>query len=48
VTQDRACPEELRAQDEHELAVLGGGPTVEITAAHRPFGAGLSYRDDAG
>jgi heat shock protein HslJ len=52
VTQDRACPEELRAQDEHELAVLGGGPTVEITADRLtltgPFGAGLSYRDDAG
>ena len=52
VTEDRACPDELRAQDELELAVLVGGPTVEITADRLtltgPFGAGLSYRDDAG
>jgi hypothetical protein len=34
------------------LAVLGGGPTVEITGDRLtlsgPFGAGLSYRDNAG
>ena len=51
VTEDRACPDELHAQDEHERAVLGGDPTVEITADRLtltgPFGAGLTYRDDA-
>ena len=49
VTDDRACPEELGRQDEHELAVLGDSSTVEITedrlALTGPTGDGLIYRD---
>lgn len=49
VTDDRACPEEIRRQDEHELAVLGGVMTLEITGDRLtlsgPDGNGLVYRD---
>ena len=49
VTDDRACPEEIQRQDEHELAVLGGVMTIEITEDRLtltgPSGDGLIYRD---
>jgi heat shock protein HslJ len=49
VTEDAACPEELRRQDEHELAVLGSTATVDITEDRLtltgPSGDGLVYRD---
>ena len=49
VTDDRACPEELRRQDEHELAVLGNPTTLEITEDRLSLtgaaGTGLIYRD---
>ena len=52
VTEDQACPEELRRQDEHELAVLRSATTVGITGDRLtltgPTGEGLSYRDAAG
>jgi heat shock protein HslJ len=51
VTDDRACPEDLRRQDEHELAVLGDVSTAEITEGRLtltgPAGNGLGYRDGA-
>ena len=47
--EDRDCPPEARAQDEHELAVLGGGfiPTVEEDRLTLVLddGRGLVYRD---
>jgi heat shock protein HslJ len=51
VTDDRACPEDLRRQDEHELAVLGNPTTLEITEDRLSLtgaaGIGLIYRDTA-
>ncbi len=49
VTDDRACPEQIQRQDEHELAVLGGVMTIEITENRLtltgPDGNGLVYRE---
>jgi heat shock protein HslJ len=49
VTDDRACPEEIQRQDEHELAVLGSVMTIGITEDRLTLtgsgGNGLIYRD---
>lgn len=51
VTDDRACPEDLLRQDEHELTVLGSTTTFGITddrlTLSGPDDAGLVYRDAA-
>ena len=47
--ENRACPPEAHAQDEHELAVIGGGfvPTIEEDRLTLVLddGRGLAYRD---
>jgi heat shock protein HslJ len=51
VTDDRACPEDLRAQDDHELAVLGSAGTIGLAGNRLTLtgasGDGLVYRDAA-